>query len=437
MKKNLLIVLLIVVSLCLVISCKQPEQPVKAAKLKSLDLTGAKSFMLVPTSGQGSKDVDNESFMLCKVISDGSVEEVPAQNDEGIAYHYVPEQFFDAGEYIITRDSDGGVYLISKTSGDAYDMNEIGAPAIMRNNLGDSGNGRYEGRKSVFLDSASRIYFVAQGRVVRIDATDPEKVVAEYIIPDQYRLSEVSEFCVSKNGDVLFSVTENNGAISGDKLYLYKGVQKSLEKISENCRCLSFTGYDGEIYLQYIEPGEQGYQEDPMMLKKLTVNESGELVYTPMGTTGLTTWYSGGYQWLYLSNVIVVIGNSNGQCAGVECIIYDNENHIVTTSTREYLTTGTIVDIVGDVDRYFIAKGDGSIVKIGVINPEVTTLLAPGSYDIGSLNPSGQYLTFSAVRLSDAKKVLGSINTNNGEVSIENENLGGDILVLQKIEMGE
>ena len=95
------------------------------------------------------------------------------------------------------------------------------------------------------------------------------------------------------------------------------------------------------------------------------------------------------------------------------------------------------MDIVGDVDRYFIAKGDGSIVKIGVINSEVTTLLAPGSYDIGTMNPSGQYLTFSAVRLSDAKKVLGSINTNNGEVSIENENLGGDILVLQKIEMGE
>ena len=435
MKKYLVIALLLVVSLCLVISCKQPEQPVKAARLKFLNLTGAKSFMLVPNSGQGSKDVDNESFTLCKVISDGSVEEVPAQNDEGIAYHYVPEQIFDAGEYIITRESDGGVYLISKTDGNAYDLNEIGAPAILRNNLGDSGNGRYEGRKSVFLDSASRIYFVAQGRVVRIDAADPEKVTAEYIIPDQYRLSEVSEFCVSKNGDVLFSVTGGDSPISGDVLYLYKGVQKSIEKIAEQCRCLSFTGYDGEIYLQYIEPGEYGYQEDPMTLNKLTVNESGELVYTPMGTTGLTTWYSGGYQWLYLSSVIVVIGNANGQCPGVECIIYDNENHIVTTSKRDYLTTGTIVDIVGDVDRYFIAKGDGSIVKIGINNPEATTLLEPGSYDIGTMNPSGQYLTFSAVRLSDAKKVLGSIDTNSGVVTIQNENLGGDILVLQKIEM--
>lgn len=436
MKKSLLIALLLIISLCIVVSCKEPEsEQKKAAKLKSLNLTGAKSFMLVPTAGQGTKDVSKDNLVLCKMKADGSVEEVAAQNDEGIAYHYVPEQFFDAGLYIITRDSDGGVYLISKADGTAYDMNEIGAPAIMRNNLGDSGNGRYEGRKSVFLDSASRIYFVAQGRVVRIDATDPEKVVAEYIIPDQYRLSEVSEFCVSKNGDVLFSVTENNGPISGDKLYIYKGVQKSIVKISEICRCLSFTGYDGEIYLQYIEPGEQGYQEDPMMLKKLTVNESGELVYTPMGTTGLTTWYSGGYQWLYLSSVIVVIGNANGQCPGVECIIYDNENHIVTTSTREYLTTGTIVDIVGDVDRYFIAKGDGSIVKIGINNPEATTLLEPGSYDIGTLNPSGQYLTFSAVRFSDSKKVLGSIDTNSGVVTIQNENLGGDILVLQKIEM--
>ena len=435
MKKYLVIALLLVVSLCLVISCKQPEQPVKAARLKFLNLTGAKSFMLVPNSGQGSKDVDNESFTLCKVISDGSVEEVPAQNDEGIAYHYVPEQIFDAGEYIITRESDGGVYLISKTDGNAYDLNEIGAPAILRNNLGDSGNGRYEGRKSVFLDSASRIYFVAQGRVVRIDATDPEKVIAEYIIPDQDRLSEVSEFCVSKNGDVLFSVTGGDSPISGDVLYLYKGVQKSIEKIAEQCRCLSFTGYDGEIYLQYIEPGEYGYPDDPMTLKKLTVNESGECVFTDVGTTGLTTWYSGGYQWLYLSSVIVVIGNANGQCSGVECIIYDDENHIVSTSKRDYLTTGTIVDIVGDVDRYFIAKGDGSIVKIGVINPEVTTLLPAGSYDIGTMNPSGQYLTFSAVRLSDAKKVLGSIDTNSGVVTIQNENLGGDILVLQKIEM--
>ena len=437
MKKNLFVALLLVIALCLVISCKQPEPAAqKVAKLKSLNLTGAKSFMLVPTAGQGSKDVDKEKLVLCKVKSDGSVEEVAAQNDEGIAYHYVPEQFFDAGQYVITRDSDGFVYLISKTDGTAYDMSEIGVPAILRNNLGDSGNGRYEGRKSVFLDSQDRIYFIANSRVVRIDATDPEHVVAQFLTADQYRLSEVCEFCVSKNGDVLFSAAAGNDSpISGEKLYLYKGVQGSTAIVSEQCRCLSFTGYDGEIYLQYNEPGPEGYQDDPMTLKKLTVNESGELSFTTIGTTGLTSWYSGGYQWLYLAQMIVVLGNANGQCPGVECIIYDDNTHTVSSSIRDYLTTGINVDIVGDVDRYFIAKGNGSILKIDVFNPEPTTLLEAGEYDIGKLSPSGGYLAFSGVRLSDSKKVLGTIDTNNGNITVQNDNLDGDIIVLQKVEL--
>ncbi|MBR6084394.1 MAG: hypothetical protein IKP61_02110 [Spirochaetales bacterium] len=437
MKKSLLIVLLLIVSLCIVVSCKEPESEQKKAKLKSLNLTGAKSFILVPTAGQGAKDVDKDKLVLCKMKADGSVEEVAAQNDEGIAYHYVPEQFFDAGQYIITRDSDGGVYLISKSDGTAYDMNEIGVPVIFRNNLGDSGNGSYEGRKSVFLDSQNRIYFVANSRVVRIDATDPEHVVAQFLTADQYRLSEVHEFCVSKNGDVLFSASVNDSPISGEKLYLYKGVQGSTAIVSEHCRCLSFTGYDGEIYLQYIEPGPEGYQDDPMTLKKLAVNESGEISYTTIGTTGLTSWYSGGYQWLYLAQMIIVLGNANGQCPGVECIIYDNNTHTVSSSIRDSLTTGTNVDIVGDVDRYFIAKGNGSILKVDPVNSTVETLLEAGTYDIGKLSPSGGYLAFSGVRLSDSKKVLGSINTNDGTVTIENDNLDGNILVLQKIEMGE
>ena len=390
--------------------------------------------MIVPTSELGAKGAD-ENLVLCKVKGDGSIEEVQAKNEEGIAYHYVPEQFFDAGEYVITRASDGFVYLISKTDGTAYDMSEIGVPVIFRNNLGDSGNGRYEGRKSVFLDSQERIYFIANSRVVRIDATDPEHVVAQFLTSDQYRISEVSEFCVSKNGDVLFSAFVGNSPLSGEKLFLYKGVQGSTAIVSEFCRCLSFTGYDGEIYLQYIEPGPEGYQDDPMTLKKLSVNESGDISFTTIGTTGLTTWYSGGYQWLYLAQMIVVLGNANGQCPGVECIIYDNNTHTVSSSVRDYLTTGTNVDIVGDVDRYFIAKGNGSILTVDVDSSVEETLLEAGTYDVGKLSPSGGYLAFSGVRLSDSKKVLGTIDINNGNVTVRNDQLDGDIIVLQKIAM--
>ncbi len=93
------------------------------------------------------------------------------------------------------------------------------------------------------------------------------------------------------------------------------------------------------------------------------------------------------------------------------------------------------MDIVGDVDRYFIAKGNGSILKIDVLNPEPTTLLEAGTYDVGKLSPSGGFLAFSGVRLSDSKKVLGTIDVNNGNISVQNDNLNGDIIVLQKIVM--
>ena len=430
MKKSLLFVLLPAILLCLAVSCKQPEPEV--AKLKSLNLTGAKSFILVPSSNPGAKALDNDKLVLCKVKADGSVEEVAAKNDKGSDYHYVPVQFFDAGDYLITYTSDGIVYLVSKTDGNAYDMSEIGFPVIFRNNQGYS-NG---GRTSVFLDSQDRIYFVANGRVVRIDATDPEHVVAKLLTSDIYRISEASEFCVSKNGDVLFSASTGNTPLSGDKLLLYKGVQGSTAIISEQCRCLSFTGYDGEIYLQYIEPDPVlGYQDDPKTLKKLSVSNAGEISYTEIGTTGLTTWYSGGYHWLYLAQMIVVLGNGGGQCPGVECIIYDNENHTVSSTVRDILTTGTIVDIAGEADRYYIAKGNGSILTVDVDSSVEETLLESGTYDVGKLSPSGGYLAFSGVRLSDSKKVLGTIDINNGNVTVRNDQLDGDIIVLQKIAM--
>ena len=434
MKKSLFVALLLVIALCLVISCKQPE-PAPKAKLKSLDLTGAKSFMVVPTSSQGSKELSDDSLILCKMKADGSVEEVSAQSDNGESYKYVPRQIFDAGDYFITRDIEMNVYLISKSTGTAYDMTEIGVPTVFRNNLGDTGDERYEGRKSIYLDAGKNIYFVSYGRVVRINATDPERVVAKYLTPEQYRISEANEFCVNSNGDVLFSCDPATGSpLSGDALYLYEAGPGSLRKISDRCRCLSFVGYDGEIYLQYIEPGEEGYQDDPKTLKKLTVNSPEDPTFTPVGTTGLTTWYSGGYQWLYLSNMIIVLGNTEGQCAGVESIVYDGNSNPVRYSTPDYLN-GNIVDVVADVDRYFVAKSDGSIIKVDAINTEATTLLAAGAYDIGRLSPSVEYLAFSGVRLSDTKTVLASIKVSNGALTIQNDNLDGDIIVLQKVEL--
>ena len=433
MKKFLFVALLLVIALCLVISCKQPE-PATKPRLKSLDLTGAKSFMVVPTTNQGSKDLSDDELVLCKMKADGSVEEVSAQSDSGESYKYVPRQIFDAGDYFITRDSEFNVYLISKSTGTAYDMTEIGVPSVLRNNLGDSGDGRYEGRKSIYLDAGKNIYFVSNGRVVRINATDPERVVLKYLTPEQYRISEVSEFCVNSNGDVLFSAPAPNSPLSGDSLYLYEAGPGSLRKIADRCRCLSFTGYDGEIYFQYIEPGEEGYQEDTKTLMKLTVNSPEAPTFTPVGTTGLTTWYSGGYQWLYLANMIIVLGNANGQCAGVESIVYDGNTHNVSYSTPDYLS-GSIVDVVADVDRYFVAKSDGSIIKVDPINNVTTTLLAAGAYDIGRLSPSVDYLAFSGVRFSDGKTVLASIRVSDGNLTIQNDHLDGDIIVLQKVEL--
>jgi hypothetical protein len=52
--------------------------------------------------------------------------------------------------------------------------------------------------------------------------------------------------------------------------------------------------------------------------------------------------------------------------------------------------------------------------------------------------PTGGFLfslSFGGLRLSDSKKVLGTIDVNNGSITVQNDNLEGDIIVLQKIVM--
>lgn len=422
MKSNSAIgLILLALVLSLFVSCSPDNS---TPNIKYVDIADAKALVIVPTN-QNIRSTNSSENHFCKITEDGKITEVIAKNENGENCTIIPNYVFNAGEYVIIS-LNGSSYLVSRKTGTTYDMSSIGTPSIMRNNLGYD----RQGRQSVFTDYNNNIYFIMQGRVAKIDVSDVKKITFEYVTPDLYYINETEEFAVDKNGNIVFSAGSSSGALAGSSLYMRK-TNGSIEKISPLQNSMAFTGYDGFIYLQINEPDEH-YSTDSKMLKRVSVDNAFTISYTDCNQTGLTSWYSGGYNWIYMKDKIVAIGYSDSGFL-VTSVMYDasRSNYYNTfTSIKQSL----VEDIVAGSEYCFASLSDDTIIQLNPVDGTYTAILDKGSFDVCKIvSANDNNVSFSGVRYSDGKRILGTIDVSTKAVSIVSDNLSDDIVVLQKL----
>ena len=415
--------ILLALVLFLFVSCSPDSS---TPNIKYVDITDAKALVIVPTT-QNMRSTNSSENRFCKITEDGNITEVIAKDENGKNCTIVPNYVFNAGDYMIIC-LNGSSFLVSRKTGTTYDMSSVGTPSIMRNNLGYD----RQGRQSVFTDDNNNIYFTMNGRVAKIDVSNVNQITFEYITPDLYCINESDEFAVDKQGNVIFSSdSPNTVSLAGSSLYIRK-TNGSIEKISPLQVSMTFTGYDGFIYLQINESYEHGYSLDSKMLKKVSVDETFTISYTDCNQTGLTSWYSGGYNWIYMKDKIIATGYSDSGFL-VTSIMYDSsKSNYFNTFTS--IKQSNVEEIVAGSEYCFASLSDDTIIKLNPADGTYTPILDKGIYDVCKIvSASDNRVSFSGVRYSDGKRILGTIDVDTRAVSIVNDSLSNDIIVLQKL----
>ena len=320
---------------------------------------------------------------------------------------YDYQRFISNYNKILTlKNMSPAVVLVSKLTGDVYDLTSVGAPTKMRANLGY--NGCY--RKSVFVDKNDNIYYV-NGNVKKI-STNGTVTAIDYT-PIDYPISSVNEFAVDNSGNVFFSYE-----INFKEFFKFKKNDGRFETFEGN-RAVAFTGLDGQIYCQFDSEELSRISLDNNIIKKEEI-----------GVMPDSAWYSGGYIWIVLNNRIIRLPNSsNGE--PYQTIVYDKSGIFPVTENIEALKNFRLIE--PGKSFYYIATNDGKILKINPLDTGNPIVLTSGEYDILNMSISdSEIVLFSGLRLSDGKKVFGEISSL-GEISIIEENLSKEITILQKI----
>ena len=386
--------------------------------IRNIDIKNAKMLMVLPASSvtANRSAVQNDTF--CKLLENGTVKKVEATDEDGNEHSIIPKNIFDAGDYIImTLNTSPSVLLVSKETGDAYDLSSIGAPCEMRSDA--HFNGLY--RKSVYTDSNNNIYYV-NGTVKKINVSDINNITVESITPETYYIGECDEFCVDKFGNVLFS--KETDFVKSDFIRTLNGSLNLIAVESSGDSFSSFTGYDGYIYYRYVDyegESDQNYYRVNIS-PDYTINKS---LY---GKTGYdSSWSSQGYLWIYLNKKIIVFERKQ---SNYEQIIYDEETGAPSSITYDFLKNSAFIK--ASSSYYYVATTDGKVYKINPSTHE-SSLITSGQFDILNMSvTSDDMIVINGLRYSDGKKILITIDTSE-EITVVAENLNNTVTILEKI----
>jgi hypothetical protein len=418
MKRSLLLRIVFFAFMLFVVACDNPGDIAK--KIKFIDITGARALLVSPASGiikasslgkpssLSKSSAGNEVF--AKINSDNSIEQVELVDVDGdVVNDLVPSAIINAtDEYMIIKLDIP--YLVNKISGSAYDLSPVGMP-----DMGTQSG--YFSRPRVYSDSSGNIYFVASNRVKKIDISDPERVTAENYTVD---LDSVYEFAVDSAGNVIYSRTGDYGLPlepcrirkSNGGLYNTGSEYKGF-----------FTGLDGNLYCNYWLVNDGTATVDAIY--KIVIDESYAVSFSQYGNIGsqITDW---GHLLLFDDRIL----NVNCQ----DQIIYEVFTLVGyprASTSALFLLNGILVK--QSPTYFYVAKSSGAIIKINPDDYSYTTLISDGNYEIYNLDATADdTIYFNALRLSDGKKVLGSISPT-GTIEIIDDTLTEEIIILQKV----
>ncbi|UTC65701.1 hypothetical protein E4O00_06475 [Treponema sp. OMZ 788] len=380
-----------------------------------IDIVDAKALLVIPENNYMNRSItSNKKF--AKMLSDGSIYEVKVKNSNGDELEVAsPSQIYDVNAKYVILIIENNPYLVSKIDGSAFDLSPMGSPEMLRANAGYKG----ELRESIFSDKSNNIYYLNGGVVKKIDVSDPNVITGKKITPDIYSISCVDEFVVDNDGNVFFSYDDRgNGSLSYAKIRTANNALKNIftGSYSGDHITIAFRGLDGNIYFASREGAFKVLIDTQSNIKFEDYNVSG----VSMGSQYM--------HWLYFPDRISVIFD------GKKYEVFNKSGVCSKSENLEFLKTGIFKLLAYNAHNYYVVTTDGRILRVDLDTDNPTVLLNNSDYEFYKIEVTDNNLIiFNGLRLSDSKKVLGTISVD-GNVTILDDALSdNNAIVLKRI----
>lgn len=380
--------------------------------LNKLDIADAASLFIASDNVLRKSVASADTTRLFKITADGFIEEVKYLDEDGdeMAYTHYPSDIYNLDEsYVIVIFGDGTTgYLVRKDDGAVFTLVDAGIPW--------KGFGGYRNWPPVQTDAGNNAYYLVgeylgeqefRHRVIRIRLDNPARLTAQLISPT---MEDIGYFLVNNSGDVFYNGLHINPRIimSGG------GLVNTPPLMSE-----FWLGGDRQFY--GIE-----YQHQASQIKKLLIvnnalnaenyGEPNDFWFAMDHSTVLT-----------LQDKVYIVSGE----------VFEVFNPAATPQRVENLGLVTIGNAVASDHYYYLSGNDEAsrptLIKVSAHSNRPETLLPPNDYDIYTMVVShDDILTFSALRMSDGRRVIGEIDSN-GQVTILDEEMGTNIIILERI----
>jgi hypothetical protein len=356
-----------------------------AKRLATIDITGAAQLFIAPALGSGAQAKNR----LHKITSTGNIEEAACYDRRGrkIAFRLAPAVAAHVNEdYAVACFGQQFGYLIRKSDGAAFSLAGAGIPSS------NMQWGNFANIQKIQFDGDGFIYYEiplgnGYSKVVKVDISDPENIAAVDSISDN---DSLTSFNVTPEGHVAYTYA------GGNKTRIRK-TNGQLYDLPDLTWLPHWVGLDGKVKYVYSDKVVTVFI-DPDTFSVTTSEAAGTLGFSQ----GINK---------YILN------------CGSRTIVADNLNDTITevespSGTPRIIPKSGIEDIkhaAASSSFYYLSGADSSqqplLLKINPSDDSVTTLLAPGLYDIDLLTVDADDLvTFSATRVADGAKQIAQIS---------------------------
>ncbi len=382
-----------------------------------LDLSDASALVALET-GEGHKNsLEDENSNLYKLTTDGTYEMVRFVNPDGSEVdpdlaetRIIVEEIFNlTDEYLVLR----GDFNLYDTLGNTQFYQQLmirktdGAIFEYTLGMGDSGPDNFINSPVVRHDEKGNIYFGKRHyAIIRLllEAQAPEYV---NILPSG---QSYSQFTTDKFGNCIYT----------DEDYDFKILKESggLEEIETKDYTDAFwKGLDGKLYLKMQEYDENSY------VYRLDYNDDNiSQVQVFEDTEGLIhhNFFTGEYYKIEKASSILFIDTNEEALQSWE--FFENDYTVEAVETpiapaRFYDGSSSLVN----ASNFLYMFNETKLYKVD-LNDYISTKLSSDEYEFYNLGiNANKELMFSALRYSDAKKVIGKITASDEIIILDSE----------------
>lgn len=408
---------------------KSDENPAcKNGPSSTLNIIGARALVVLPSSAVSSltANVRSTANKLYKISDAGNLEEVLITNElvsnAQIGENPVGVYDVDSSYFIVVYGTNelNGVngHLINKQDGRVYSLSDSGFPSLGGTNT------NYKNGKFVSTDQFGNIFFIKRGSydnhgvfdIVKLDVSNPEAILSSVISPAD---ESIFNFEVDPNGHCIYYGTlkaDNNTRVNR----ILKN-NRGIQNIPSNT--IFWIGPDNNFY----------YYSDVLGIKKVVIDNLGNVSTFDYADNSISIPGKGeAYKFSFGDRLIFAASGTSVTARIVE--VFNASNTPRTIATLPILT----ISAGAQSSNYYYLAGqrvDATpvLIKVDPLSDTSSELYLAGKYDVYSMVVSdNDEVIFSALRLSDGKKVLVKIDSS-GVESVIKESLGANPIVLTQI----